>query len=81
MSSNETEIAKRLVAIAMDALTIGALDCVKANKTVALHDALRDCEQAMRDLLMTGYKSDNLWVNLSTAQKLAREVLAKEDGQ
>ena len=46
------------------------------NATGEMRDACRACEQAMRDLLMAGYKSDNLWVNLSAAQRRAHATLA-----
>ena len=81
MSGNDAALGEQMVNTAMDTLVGRALDCVEANKTVALRDALRACERAMHDLLMSGYKSDNLWVNLSTAQRLAHSVLNEPDKQ
>ena len=92
MSGNDAALREKLVKIAEDTLLMGALDCVEANKTASLGDALRVCEQAMSELIRTDavtcYRSSNAkdagqeaaWSDIQYARNLGCPVLAAFGG-
>ena len=89
MSGFDAALGEQMVNTAMDTLVGRALDCVEANKTASLGDALRVCEQAMSELIRTDavtcYRSSNAkdagqeaaWSDIQDARNLACAVLAK----